>query len=84
MWDLDGSLPVTTAEWTKTAPPLPQPPLAEIENETMAATISNHPELFHIMTPVKVNASSLTTLTVHLFDLSVMDFAMASGLGQIL
>ncbi len=35
--------------------PVPQPPIKEFENAEAMKTIADHPELFKIMTPIKVN-----------------------------
>jgi len=44
----------TTAEWSETATPLPSTPASEIVNPVVAQTIRDHPELFKIVTPIKV------------------------------
>lgn len=52
VWDPEGILPITTADWTETALPLPRPPLCEIENVVVQETINKHPNLFKIVSPV--------------------------------
>ena len=55
LWDQSLSLSPTTAEWSETARPLPRPPLSEISNPFSSHTIANHPDLFQVLTPIKVD-----------------------------
>jgi hypothetical protein len=55
IWDEDHALSPTTAEWSEHAKPLPRPPLSELLNPISSKTIANHPELFQIRTPIKVD-----------------------------
>ena len=55
VWHSDTSLSATTAEWSEHAAPLPRPPPEEISNPVVAKTIAEHPDLFRIVTPIKVD-----------------------------
>ena len=55
LWDQMSTLSPTTAEWSETARPLPRPPLSEISNPYSSQTIANHPDLFQVLTPIKVD-----------------------------
>jgi len=54
VWDPEGNLAKTTVEWTETAKPLPRPPPAQLMDPIIGKTVSENPELFKIVTPVKV------------------------------
>jgi len=43
------------ADWTEHAKPLPSVPLSELQNAVALDTINNHPNLFKIVTPIKVD-----------------------------
>ena len=55
LWDQSSSLSPTTAEWSERARPLPRPPPSEISNPSSSQTIANHPDLFQVLTPIKVD-----------------------------
>ena len=55
LWDQSSTLSPTTAEWSETARPLPRPPLSETLNPFVAKTIADHPDLFQVRTPIKVD-----------------------------
>jgi hypothetical protein len=55
LWEEGLALSPTTAEWSEHAKPLPRPPPSEILDSVSAQTIANHPDLFQIQTPIKVN-----------------------------
>jgi len=55
LWDPKSDFTPTTAEWSETATPLPSTPASEIANPVVAKTIRDHPELFKIVTPIKVD-----------------------------
>ena len=44
-----------TVKWTEYAEPLPRPPLREFENEEALHTISSHPDLFAVSTPINID-----------------------------
>ncbi|PPQ75692.1 hypothetical protein CVT24_002535 [Panaeolus cyanescens] len=44
---------ITLANWSIHAPPLPPIPVNELRNKPAIETISSHPELFRITTPIK-------------------------------
>jgi len=44
-----------TADWTLHAPPIPPPPIHELENAVAAKTIAENPHLFKIVTPINVD-----------------------------
>ena len=46
---------MTTSEWTETALPLPRPPVSELSNPVAIDTIARNPELFKVVTPIKIN-----------------------------
>ena len=54
IWDLEGNMAKTTAKWTETAKPLPRPPPVQLMHPIVADTVSKNPELFKIVTPIKV------------------------------
>lgn len=55
LWQ-EGSAPSpTTAEWSEQARPLPRPPLSEVFHPIAAKTIADNPNLFQIITPIKVD-----------------------------
>jgi hypothetical protein len=55
LWGADQSLPITTAEWSETAIPLPRPPPAELENPDVNRTLASHPHLFAVNTPLHID-----------------------------
>jgi hypothetical protein len=55
LWERGSSLSPTTAEWTESARPLPRPSLAEITNPVTRKTITDHPSLFQVRTPINVD-----------------------------
>ena len=55
LWEEVSVLSPTTAEWSETAKPLPRPPPNEISNPVAFKTITDHPDLFQIHTPIKVD-----------------------------
>ena len=55
IWDPDGNLAVTTAEWTHTAKPLPRPPSVQLMQPIVSDTVSKHSHLFKIVSPIKIN-----------------------------
>jgi hypothetical protein len=44
-----------TALWTESASPLPRPPLGEFSNLDALQTIHDHPALFEVSTPIKID-----------------------------
>ena len=63
LWTMDSDPKTTAADWTITAHPLPRPPADEYDNTSALNTITKRPDLFKIVTPVKVEAlSRLTSL----------------------
>jgi len=56
IWNSEASLSATTAEWSEHATPLPRPPPDEIYNPIIAQTIADNPNLFQIITPIKVDS----------------------------
>ena len=55
LWDEGFSLSPATAEWSEHAAPLPRPPLTEFTNRSALKTISDHPDLFQVRSPVNVD-----------------------------
>lgn len=55
LWNPESNPKVTVAEWTLTARPLLCPPVTEFENQLALQTIAERPDLFKIVTPVKVD-----------------------------
>ena len=49
------TLSPATAEWSEHAVPLPRPPITEFINYGAMKTISDHPDLFQVCTPVNIN-----------------------------
>ena len=62
LWNPDSDPKITVAKWTTTARPLPRPPIAEFDNLPALQTLAERPDLFKIVTPVKVDVlERLTT-----------------------
>ena len=61
LWSLESDPKLTAAEWTEKALPLSSPSLSEFVNIDACRTISHHPDLFQIITPI--NVSRLRSLT---------------------
>ena len=55
LWNPVSDPKSTVAEWTLTARPLPRPPVTEFDNTSALQTIASHPDLFRIVTPIKVD-----------------------------
>lgn len=55
LWEQGSTLSPTTAEWSEHAKPLPRPPLSEVSNAVLSKTIADHPDLFQVRTPIKVD-----------------------------
>ena len=55
VWDPEGNLAVTSAEWTETAKPLPRPPPIQLMDPIVSKTIAENPDYFKIVTPVKID-----------------------------
>ena len=55
LWDEDFSLSPATAEWSEHAKPLPRPPITEFANYNAMKTISDHPNLFQVRSPINVD-----------------------------
>ena len=55
LWSPSPQLTPTIADWSKTAIPLPRPPLSELSNPIVSQTISENPSLFKIITPINVD-----------------------------
>ena len=64
LWTESSSMSPTTAEWTESARPLPRPPSSELNNPIAVSTIRNNPELFKIVTPIKIDVFE-TFLSAH-------------------
>jgi hypothetical protein len=54
VWDPNEKHTLTTAEWTETAKPLPRPSPEQLMHPVVRETIEKNPELFKIVTPVKI------------------------------
>ena len=55
IWNPEGDVAATTAEWTLTAKPLPRQPQHDLENELIAVMLKERPDLFKITTPIHVD-----------------------------
>ena len=55
LWNDGSALSPTTAEWSERARPLPRPPLNDVSNPITSKTIADHPDLFQVKTPIKVD-----------------------------
>lgn len=55
LWDQGALLSPTTAEWSETAKPLPSLPISETMNPFSSRTIADNPNLFQVLTPIKVD-----------------------------
>ena len=55
LWDDSSILSQTTAEWSERAKPLPRPPLSESSNPITTKTITDHPDLFQVKTPINID-----------------------------
>jgi len=54
IWDPDGSVTETTAEWTERAKPLPRPSTVQLMHPVVRETVAQNPSLFEIVTPIKL------------------------------
>jgi hypothetical protein len=54
IWDPDGAVADTTAEWTERAKPLPRPTSVQLMHPVVRETIIQNPTLFEIVTPIKL------------------------------
>ena len=66
---------MTAAEWTEFAEPLPRPPPCKYENFSVHQSLSERPDLFRIVSPIKVEVLEelLKTHPNKVFITSVMD-----------
>lgn len=64
LWTADQEHPMTIADWSETAVPLPRPPTSEINNPAIADTLSTHSHLFSVNTPIQTDHFELL-LTDH-------------------
>lgn len=56
VWGADERMKyISTALFSEFAPPVPRPPPNELGNQVALATITSHPHLFHITTPINVD-----------------------------
>ena len=55
VWDPTSDFTPTTADWTEMATPLSRPPLSELVNPIATKTIREYPDLFKVITPIKVD-----------------------------
>ena len=55
IWDPDSDFSPNTSDWTKTAAPLEGPPQTELDDEVVTKTIRDNPDLFKIITPIRVD-----------------------------
>ena len=55
LWTKGSTLSPTTVEWSETALPLPHPPLSETSNLLLNKTIADNPDLFQVLTPIKID-----------------------------
>ena len=55
IWDPEGNLAMTSAEWTHTAKPLPRPPSEQLMHPVVGKTVSDHSNLFKIISPIKID-----------------------------
>ncbi len=54
IWDPDGAVSETTAEWTEHAKPLPRPSTVQLMHPVLRETVAHNPALFKIVTPIKL------------------------------
>jgi len=54
IWDPDGLVTETTAEWTERAKPLPRPSNVQLMHPVIRETVIQNPMLFNIVTPIKI------------------------------
>jgi hypothetical protein len=55
LWDGEEDLLSATAQYSLTAQPLPNVPIKESYNTALMETILNHPNLFKVNCPVKID-----------------------------
>jgi hypothetical protein len=55
IWNPDSQSAETTVSWTERARPLPRPSTVQLMHPLTRETVSKHPELFKVVTPVKVD-----------------------------
>ena len=76
----DNQKPMTTAEWSKTAIPLPRPPNSELENTIANNTITSHTHLFNIKTPINIDI--FQSLLSHHPNHPFIDSVLAGACGR--
>ena len=64
IWDPSPDFSPTTSDWTLTAKPLEGPPQSTLDDEVITKTLSKHPDLFKIVTPIWVDVFE-TYLSTH-------------------
>jgi len=64
VWTDEAPSRATLATWTESMPPLPLPPINELNNSIALNTIHDNPRLFKIVTPINVDRLELL-LTSH-------------------
>ena len=55
IWEADDYFSKSSADWSKTAKPLPTIPNSELLNHIVTKTIKENPKLFDIVTPINVD-----------------------------
>ena len=55
IWDPASDFSPNTADWTLTAKPLEEPPQSVMDDEVLTKTLREHPHLFKIVTPIRVD-----------------------------
>jgi len=56
LWSPDADPMITAVEWTLSALLLPRPPVSEYENIAACRTVTEYPDLFKIIMPIKISA----------------------------
>jgi hypothetical protein len=55
LWDTEGRLSPTIADWSESVLPFPRPPPSELNNTIVLRTLNDNPTLFQIVTPIDVD-----------------------------
>ena len=55
LWSLETESKMIASEWMESAEPLPRPPACEYENLPVCQSLSDRPDLFQVVSPIRVD-----------------------------
>ena len=56
LWSLEAESKMIASVWTETAEPLPRPPACEYENLPVFRSLTDRPDLFRVVSPIRIEA----------------------------